>query len=157
VAFAEGKLKRTKPALHTRPLDRVAELLGEAPLRFFAPGPFEGEWGKAAGGLLAAASAFGARATLVDGILMFSFLLTGTEDASWNHDADAARKRLSAAFDVVSQSDLGKLAHVDKPKVSATTRIDKDALWLHVGYDPELLADGIHAALDAEIGEILAK
>jgi hypothetical protein len=58
---------------------------------------------------------------------------------------------------VVSQSDLGKLARADKPKVSATTRIDKDALWLHVGYDPALLAEGIHAALDAEISEILAK
>ncbi len=157
VAFAQGKLKRTKPALHTRPLDRVAELLGDAPLRFFAPGPFEGEWSKAAGGILAAATAFGARAVMVEGTLMFSFVFTGTEATSWDRDAEAVQKRLSAAFDVVSQSDLGKLARADKPKVSATTRIDKDALWLHVGYDPALLAEGIHAALDAEISEILAK
>ncbi len=157
VAFAQGKLKRTKPALRTRPLDRIAELLGEAPLRFFAPGPFEGEWSKAAGGLLAAATAFGARMAMVDGTLMFSFVLTGTDAQTWEREAEAVQKRLSAAFDVISQSDLGKLARADKPKVSAATRIDKDALWLHVGYDPALLAEGIHAALDAEISEILAK
>src|SRR5262249_46819061 len=42
-AFAEEKLKRAAPALRTEPVARAAAILGDAPLRVFAPGPFEGE------------------------------------------------------------------------------------------------------------------
>src|SRR5262245_52927994 len=42
--LAEGKLRKVSPALRSEPLARAAELLGDAPARGFAPGPFEGEW-----------------------------------------------------------------------------------------------------------------
>ena len=42
--FARGKLHRALPALRAEPLARAAALLGDAPVRAFAPGPFEGEW-----------------------------------------------------------------------------------------------------------------
>ncbi len=61
VYFAEGRLKRARPALRAEPLASVAERLGDAPLRGFAPGPFEGDWARGVGGLLRATTAVGAR------------------------------------------------------------------------------------------------
>jgi hypothetical protein len=57
--FALRKLQRAHPALESPPLDLAAQTLGDAPLRIFYPGPFEGESAKGLAGLLQAATAVG--------------------------------------------------------------------------------------------------
>ncbi len=46
IYFAQGRLKRSLPALRAEPLSAAAALLGEAPVRAFAPGPFESRLGE---------------------------------------------------------------------------------------------------------------
>ena len=58
--FAEGRLKRSAPALRSEPLAAASGLLGDAPVRGFAPGPFVGPWATGLGGLLGASTALAA-------------------------------------------------------------------------------------------------
>jgi hypothetical protein len=151
--FARGLLKRAKPCLHEVPLAGVAEALGDAPLRVFAPGPFDHVQRESMGGLLQVTSALGARARIVDGVLQLSLVARGP----WGRDAEGAKRRLSAAFDLVTQSGLGKLMTLDKPVTPVETAVDGDNLWIHAGYNPTLLASAIRAAVEGEIGEIMTR
>src|SRR5262249_30711464 len=98
-AFAQARLKKAKPALKTQPLARADALPGDAPVRGFAPGPFEGPWEKGFGGLLRAASAAGlsvrpSKGTRGLAVLDFKLLLMG----GWKDVADDATLRLKAWY-----------------------------------------------------------
>jgi hypothetical protein len=150
-AFARGKLRRALPALRAEPLAKAAALLGDAPLRAFAPGPFEGSWGKGLGGLLAATTAAGAAATPRERVLDFRFVLTG----AWGADAAAAATRFEAAFQLLAADPLGRLMGVDRPVVPAAATGDAEALHLQVSLDAEQLGRGLHDATDATIEEVM--
>ena len=102
IYFARGMLKRALPALRAEPLARVANLLGDAPLRAFAPGPFEGAWGAGLGGLLRATTAVGASLHAFQrpagGALEVQVVLAG----AWGTDAPRAAERLAAVADRAS-------------------------------------------------------
>jgi hypothetical protein len=152
--FALAKLKRASPALKTEPLARAAALAGEAPLRAFAPGPFTGEWKSGLGGLLGASTAVAVaiRFPPTPGPqLSARIVLLG----AWNDDAPSAAQRLAAAYTVLEQSTLGRLIGLDKPMAGPNASYTADALTLEVSYDALALAHGVHAALEAEIEEIL--
>ncbi|HEY8086230.1 MAG TPA: hypothetical protein VIF09_00245 [Polyangiaceae bacterium] len=153
--FARGKLRRALPALKAEPLARAATLLGDAPLRAFAPGPFEGAWARGLGGLLAGATAAAAAATPIDAPrpgLDLRFVVTG----AWGTDAPAAADRLRAAFEVLAGDSLGRLLGLDRPLVAASSSGDAEALRLQVSLDAGRLAQGLHAATGATITEIMA-
>jgi len=157
IAFAEGKLHRALPALRAEPLQRAAALLGDAPARAFAPGPFEGEWASGLGGLLRASTAaavsmwpHGASETGTAN-LFFRVVLLG----AWGDDAPAAADRLRAAFDVLANDPLGKLMGVDHPVESARTGGGPDALVLEVSLDAISLARGLRAATAGTVAEIM--
>src|SRR6185295_4064338 len=61
--YAEGRLARSPSALHGSALATLPGTLGRAPLVFYAPGPFSGEWASGARGLLGAAVALGVAVT----------------------------------------------------------------------------------------------
>ncbi|HEX8790642.1 MAG TPA: hypothetical protein VF765_06795 [Polyangiaceae bacterium] len=157
LAFAEGKLHRALPALHAEPLKRAAELLGDAPARAFAPGPFEGEWAAGLGGLLRASTAAAVSAWPLGSAssgtasLSFRVVLLG----AWGADATAAADRLRAAFDVLANDPLGKLMGVDHPVRDAHVVGGADALMLEVGLDALGLARGLHAATAGTVAEIM--
>jgi hypothetical protein len=157
--FAQHKLKRASPALRGEPLARAERLVGDAPLRGFAPGPFEGEWAAGLGGLLRATTAIAASArpyepppgTGASAAIALHVVLTG----AWGGDAPAAAKRLLSAWDVLAQDALGHLTGIDHPVVAPQAAGDAEALHLEVALDPMLLARGLHAATDATLSEIL--
>jgi hypothetical protein len=157
LAFAEGKLHRSLPALRAEPLTRAAALLGDAPARAFAPGPFEGEWASGLGGLLrastAAAVSMWPHGTSENGTanLFFRVVLLG----AWGDDAPAAAERLRAAFDVLANDPLGKLMGVDHPVQSARAGGGPDALVLEVSLDALSLARGLHAATAGTVADIM--
>lgn len=158
-AFAQGKLKRAQPALKSVPLARTAELLGDAPLRAFAPGPFEGAWASGLGGLLRAstAAALGVHVAAVAGVpgksrLDCTFVLTG----GWGDSAPAAGERLSAAFGRLAQDALGKLCGLDHPLDGPRVRTTAEALTLEVALDPLEIARGLRAATEASVEEIMS-
>jgi hypothetical protein len=168
LAFSEGKLHRSLPALRAEPLARAAALLGDAPARAFAPGPFEGEWASGLGGLLRAstAAAVGAwpHGTTQNGTanLFFRVVLLG----AWGADAPAAADRLRAAFDVLANDPLGKLmgAHhpVDGPRVRPVlgegpqnNNGTADSLMLEVSLDALSLARGLRSATAGTVADIM--
>jgi hypothetical protein len=152
-AFAQGKLRRSSPALRGGPLPRALQLLGDGPVRVLAPGPFEGEIAKALGGLIRASTAVAASARF-DGPpakIAVRVVLTG----AWGKDAPAASERLAAAVHVVSESAFGRLLGLHQPVVAPQVRGTEDALVVDVTIDGIALARGLHDALDAEIGDIM--
>jgi hypothetical protein len=153
--FAQGRLKRARPALQAEPLAQAAALLGDAPLRAFAPGPFEGAMARGLGGLLAAATSVGAAATPVDrdpdGALALRFVVTG----AWGADAAAAADRLRAAFDVLASDPLGRLMGVDRPLEGARASGDAEALRLDVTVDALSLGKGLRDATGATVEEVM--
>lgn len=152
-AFAQGRLRRASPALRGGTLSRAVQLAGEAPVRFFAPGPFEGETAHGLGGLMRASTAL-AMTVKFDGPparLALRIVLTG----AWGKDAGAAAERLAAAAHVVAESPFGRLLGLDHPVVAPQVRGTDDALVLEVTVDGVPLARGLHDALDAEIGDIM--
>lgn len=153
-AFALGKLRRASPALKGAALARVAEIVGHAPLRVFAPGPFEGESAQGLGGLLRATTAVGASASVVpDRRLVVRLVLAG----AWGRDAEAAAERLKAAIHVVSETALGRLLGLDHPASPPTVHGTTEALVVEATFDLPALARGVHEAIDAEIDEIMRR
>jgi hypothetical protein len=154
--FARGKLKRVKPALRVEPLAQAAAELGDAPLRAFAPGPFEGEWKAGLGGLLGAATSAAASLTPLsapgNGSVAVRVVLTG----AWGSDATAAAARLGAAFGLLAEDPLGHLTGIDRPLDGPRVAGKPDALVLDVGLDPTALARGLRDVTDAAIPEIMA-
>ena len=159
-AFAQGKLKRARPALEAVPLAKTSELLGDAPLRMFAPGPFEGAWAQGLGGLLKAstAAALGVRVVAPSSAspgkprLACTLVLTG----GWGESAPAAGERLGAAIGRLAQDSLGHLCGLDRPIEGPRVRTAADALTLEVALDPLELARGLRAATEASVEEVMS-
>ncbi len=158
--FAEGKLKRAKPALRTSPLDRVVELLGgssAAPALAFAAGPFTGEQAKGLGGLLAAAFAAGISARPSSGEagrarLDVKVVLTG----AWGQSGADAAVRLASELDELAQDPLGRLCGLDRPLAPPKATSTSDALVLDVALDPLAIARGLHDVTEASLADIMS-
>jgi hypothetical protein len=162
IAFAEGKLTRSKPALQVGPLLDLSKLVGPADAVFLAPGPFEGEVGSGIGGLLRSATAVAIRMRVVDLAPLApstqarpGFAFTVFLQGAYDRDYLGALSLLGATFGRYAASDLGKLIGVDHPALPPRTRVEGNALVLDVTYDAEALAHGVHVALEGEIDEIL--
>ena len=163
-AFAQEKLKRASPALRSPSLVRAVAALGKesdgAPLRAFAPGPFTGEWASGFGGLLASATAAAISIDVVPGPapagsarLRVRLVLLDPK----NDRQDEATERMSAAFDLLAQSDLGRLCGLDRPLAKAAVTYDSiGALSLVTDLDALALARGVHAATAARAEEIMS-
>jgi hypothetical protein len=165
ILFAERRLARAKPALEAEPLAEAANKLGSAPLRAFAPGPFEGAWAKGLGGLLGATTAVAAAAwptapsapstsRRADETvpLRVEVLLTG----AWGPDAEAAGQRLKAAFDVLATDPLGRLSRVDQPLAGPRLTTAAGELRLSVTLDAMALARGLHDVTSGAVSEVMA-
>jgi hypothetical protein len=158
IYFAQGRLKRSLPALRAEPLAAAAELLGPSPVRAFAPGPFVADWAAGLGGLLAGATAAAAR--LRSGqrgpdarqVLELRVILTG----AWGADADTAAQRLAASFRVLSEDPFGRLTGLDRPVDGPIATGRPDVLALDVALDPVTMSHGLRAAVGAPLAEIMA-
>lgn len=152
-SFALGKLRRASPVLRGAALGGVARLVGDAPVRAFAAGPFEGEMGQGLGGLVRASTAVGVSARFVGAPakVALRIVLTG----AWGKDAPAAAERLAAAVHVVSESPFGRLLGLNQPLAAPQVRGENEALFVDVTLDAMAMARGLHDALDAEIGDIM--
>jgi hypothetical protein len=152
--FARGRLHRAAPALKTAPLAHVAKLAGDAPLRWFAAGPFESDAARGLGGLLrvTTAAAVTARFEPAPARIVVRAILTG----EWGEHPEAAAERLAAAVHVLSESPLGRLLRLHQPVSAPRVTVTQErALVVDVAFDGLEIAKGIHDALDAEIAEIM--
>jgi hypothetical protein len=157
--FAQGRLRRSRPALRGEPLEAAAARAGEAPVRAFAPGPFEGVWAAGFGGLLRASTAVavalrpqpappaGATAPMAVRLVLMG---------AWGNDGAAAADRMGAAYRVLTEDPLGHLSGLTHPLAPPKVIWDPTALQLDVTLDAAELARGVHAATSGSLGEIMA-
>ncbi len=150
-AFALGKLRRASPALRGPALAHAAQLLGDAPVRAFAPGPFEGDAARGLGGLLRASTAMAAAARFSGPTIEFRWVVMG----AWGHDAPEAGSRLASVVHVIEESPLGRLLGLAHPAVPSRVTTTEDALIVDMSVDAMTFARGMHDALDASVMEIL--
>jgi hypothetical protein len=152
-SFALGKLRRAAPVLRGPAIAPAVRLIGDAPIRAFAAGPFEGELGQGLGGLMRASTAVGVSARFVGAPAQVAvrIVLAG----AWGKDAPAAAERLAAAVNVVAESPFGRLLGLNHPLAGPHVRGEGDALFVEITLDATAVARGLHDALDAEIGDIM--
>jgi hypothetical protein len=157
--FAEQRLKKAAPARRTPLLARAAALVGDAPLLAFAPGPFDD--GRGLGGLLAATTAvaiavrFPAPPPSRGGPAVTPAEVTIALLGAWKDDGPAAAERLLAVYGTLSGSSLGALCGLDHPLGAARARSEADAIVLDVTLDALAVTRGLHAAVDAQVDEIM--
>ncbi|HSQ65474.1 MAG TPA: hypothetical protein VLM85_19780 [Polyangiaceae bacterium] len=155
--FALRKLQRARPALAAAPLDAASRALGDAPVRVFFPGPFEGETAKGLGGLLRAATAVGIAvrpaAASPPGVtaLDVTIVLLG----AWNEDAQRSGERFAAIVSSMTREDLGRLCGLHEPLRGPDLRVGPQVLTLEATIDARKLAFGAHAATASQIGDIM--
>lgn len=150
--FALRKLAKAKPALATTPLDAASGVLGDAPIRVFFAGPFEGEWASALGGLLRVATAVALAAT-PDGHA--GFRVTAAILGAFGEQGPEAAQRLSAVVDVIAASAIGKLMGLDHPTAPFQARNTAEAAILEGSVDALSVARGARAVSGAQVAEIM--
>jgi hypothetical protein len=150
--FALGKLKRSPralagSALKSLPVDEIER----APARFYAPGPFEGEWVTAASGLLRTATAVGIAAQPAGGgRIQFTVFIAG----DFSDPSGDPATRLQDAWNELAGSGIGKLLALSEPTSGPTVSGTPDLLRLEVELAAKPLATGLRAAVMAEVWEI---
>jgi hypothetical protein len=156
VAFAMKKLRRATPALNAPSVARAARLLGDAPIRAFAVGPFGEGKVRSLGGLARASTTFAvsARFAAKPTNIALRVVLLGAWGAE--HAPEAA-SRLAAAAHVVAESSLGRLLGLDHPIVGPRVATSEDAIILDATLDGSALAHGLHDALDADIASMMSR
>jgi hypothetical protein len=152
--FALKRLARAKPALRAPPLDAAAAALGDAPVRIFFPGPFEGDTANGLAGLLRGATAAAIAVRVPDppdGSLEVMVSLLG----AWNDDAPVAGQRFAAAVENIARSDLGRLCGLHEPIRGPDLKVSPTILTVSAQIDARKLAAGARAATGGQIDEIM--
>ncbi|WP_437761808.1 hypothetical protein ACSRUE_45930 [Sorangium sp. KYC3313] len=150
--YALGRLKRSPAALSGGPLRALEARLGPAPVRAFAPGPFDGELARGARGLLAAATAVGAaaRPSAREGIAL-AIAVAGDFSTS----GEAASEELLAAWNELAGGSFGHLLGLDAPVEPPLATHAPDAVAVAVELNPRALARGLAAATGERLAEML--
>jgi hypothetical protein len=147
--FATKRLKKTVPALSGAALSDLPDSLHAAPLRIYAPGPFEGAWTRGAASILASAIAVGVAAEPApDQTLRLTIHVAG----AWTDIDD--KSRLAAAWTGLAEDPLGRLLSLDEPAESPEFSSTPELLTLKVRLRAGPLAQGLRAAVVAEVDEI---
>lgn len=150
--YAQGKLRRAPTALSEAGLGAFRARFGEAPVIALARGPFRGELGRGARGLLAGATALGAAARLSarEGVGL-SIAVAG----DFSKSGEAASAELLTAYEEVASGSFGRLLGLDEPVERPLGMYSAEAVSLAVELDAARLATGLHDATGATVEELM--
>ncbi len=150
--YALDKLKRSPTLLAEEPIKALDARLGDAPVRAFAIGPFEGELARGARGLLAGATAIGGtvRPSAREGLLVVVAVA-----GDFGKSGDAASRELVAAWEDMARGSLGHLLGLDEPIEKPLATHGSDAVAIALEIDPGRLAKGLASATSERIEEIM--
>jgi hypothetical protein len=150
-SYARRRLE-SPTALHGAALASLPDTFDQAPLRFYAPGPFEHEWGGGAHGILGAATAVGVAVhPLAPDRIRVEVGVAG----DWSSDAARARASVEAFLEDLAASSLGRLLALDEPAAPPIVIVLPDGISLSVDLMIEPLVRGLHAAVSADVWELL--
>ncbi len=150
-AYAQARLK-SPTALRGAALATLPESMHDAPVRFYAPGPFVDEWQGGAHGVLGAATAVGVAVRL----LPPDQVRIGVEVAGdWSNGGSYARAAVNQFYDDLAASALGRLLALDAPTSAPIVTVTPDHIGLSVDLSLRPLVGGLHAAVSADVWELL--
>jgi len=150
--FALERFKKSKPALAGAALASLPRDLSEAPLRFYAPGPFTDEWARAANGVLARALALGATFTLPrSSVLHVRLVIVG----AFGPDLEKTRGRLLDTWNNLQVSAIGHLLRLQETLEPATITVLDDMATLDVSIPVSALMQGISAAVVDDVNTFM--
>lgn len=150
-AYARRRLE-SPTALRGAALSTLPSSLHAAPVRFYAPGPFEREWSVGAQGLLASAVAVGISAVpLAPDAVRVTVVVAG----DWGDSAPSARAAVDRFWMDLAASTTGRLLGLDAPRSAPIITVQPTELSLTVDVRLEPLVDGLHAAVSADVWELL--
>jgi hypothetical protein len=110
-------------------LSTLPREIDAAPLRVYAPGPFQHEWLDGAHGLLGASLAVGIAARpLGNGKVELTAYLAG----DWAHAGPDTTSRLLATWEDLARGDVGRLCGLDKPAAAPIVSASQGLLKLRV-------------------------
>lgn len=148
-AFARGKLRTSPTALHGAALSTLSPAPAGSVATFYAPGPFSGEWARAARGLFADALALSISVLPISkGRARFVVEVAGDFPAAGSDELTGALADLAA-------SPMGKLLGLDQSDTPPVVHEKAHALSLDVDLDLGPVAHGLHAAVAADVWEIM--
>jgi hypothetical protein len=151
--YGTGRLRRAPRALALPDVALLASRFGDAPLRAFAPGPFEGEWKRGLRGLLAACSAAGAALRpATDGSIDTRIRFVG----AWGQDAPRAAEHVVASWAELAGSSVGRVTGVASPLRGPSPFVQSEMVGIDVTIDGSRLLDGLHDLVAADGRDILA-
>ena len=145
--FTVDRFKKTPPALAGAALSTLPGELKAAPLRFYAPGPFQEEWATGAEGLLAQAFAFGVAVSLSEGArLKVHAVMSGT----FGPNVEQARVRLLNTWDTIQTSAIGHVLGLKENTEPSRLEVHPSEATLDFTLDSESLMKGLAAAVTAD-------
>jgi hypothetical protein len=148
-AYAENRL-RSPTVLHGAGLRELGPRRSDVLASFLAPGPFSGEWGAAAGGVVASAHAVSIDASKgPQGRLRATLTLAGDWD-----EVDGALEKLEVAWKELRESPTGRLLGLDEA-TGLEAKLDLQHLTLSADLPVGPLARGLRDATSADVREIL--
>lgn len=150
VAFAEGKLKKAKSALTTAPLDGLVPQLATEQIALYAPRRASEGWAEGKHALFDEAHALGLGLSAAPEGARLRFVVTG----DFSGHVDPAIARLRKIVDEVGASPLGHLLGLDAKLADDVATPSDKALALARTVSFERLADGLKAAVVADMPEI---
>ncbi len=151
-AYALERLKRSPAALRGAALSTLPSDPGDAPLVFYAPGPFGHEWVGGAHGLLDAALAVAISVKPLSGQrLQADVVLSG----DWASEGPDSTSRLLATWEDLAHSSTGKLLGFNDPAAAPIISTTPKLLKLRVELRLGPLVSGLHAAVAADVAEML--
>lgn len=154
IARAEGRLERVAPALRSAPLDEACALLGDAPLRAFFPGPFEGELAQGLSGLLGATRAVALGVTPRTGEGGVELEVRALLMGAWTRDREA-QEHVQNAIDRLRASAHGALLGLDRLVAGPTLEATRGNVLALATLDGALFARGLRLATQGTRDELL--
>jgi len=150
-AYALGRLESVT-AMRGAALATLPARVHDAPVRFYAPGPFQGEWSKGGGGLLGAATA---AAVCARPIRFDVVRIEATLAGDWSSDGERARSLGIQIYNDLAASPLGRLLALDDPVDPPIVTVSPNNVDLTVDLKLAPLVGGLHAAVSADLWELL--
>jgi hypothetical protein len=150
--FVLGRFHKTPSALNGAALSKLPSDLASAPLRFYAPGPFSGEWARGAVGLLEQSYAVALTAVIADDMkLRVHGLLSG----AFGPDLMQSRLRLVDTWTSLQNSPIGHVLGLHETTEPCVVDVTDDLLSLDVAISLARLIDGLYDVVAADISQIM--
>jgi hypothetical protein len=150
--YALRKLARSPAALEGAALSGLPKSIASAPVRFYAPGPFQGEWQRGLRGLLSTATALGVAGEPLE--MGKTLRLTAVISGDWPNPT-LARDKLEQAWKDLAESSLGRLVGLNQPASAPEISANAELLRLTVELEVRPLASGLEAAVAADVWKMM--